>query len=70
MFEVGTGYLLWSPQVTMMTPMPQIELALAGHVNYLRLINGQSDDDETPAAAAASRPADELGDYLRTRMKG
>lgn len=54
----------------MMTPMPQIELALAGHVKYLRLINGQSDDDETPAAAAASRPADELGDYLRTRMKG
>lgn len=64
---VGTGYLLWSPETTLMTPMPQIELALKGHVKYLRLINGQP-EEETPTEAA-SQPVDGLADYLRKRAK-
>lgn len=67
---VGTGYLLWSPQTVLMTPMPQIELALRGHVKYLRLINGAPDDDPNEINM---RPADGpggLGDYLRRRARG
>jgi hypothetical protein len=50
-----------------MTPMPLIERALKGHVKYLRLINGQP-DEETPQDVA-TRPADQLGDYLRMRAR-
>lgn len=39
LFEVATGWLGWSPEQAMHTPIPQITLALKGRVDWARKTN-------------------------------
>jgi hypothetical protein len=50
MFQFATGYLGYTPEVAMHTPMPQILLALDGRIEWLRKTNGV--EDEKPANPA------------------
>lgn len=38
-FKLGTGWLGWTPQQTLHTPLPQLFLALEGRVDFLRKTN-------------------------------
>ena len=35
LFKVGTGYLGWTPEVTLNTPIPQIVLAYEGKIDFV-----------------------------------
>jgi len=38
-FKFGTGWLGWSPEQTLDTPMPQLFLALEGKIDFLKKTN-------------------------------
>lgn len=71
LFRCATGWLGWTPEVALITPMPLIELAMEGRYAYLRAVNGIPDDDATPEVPMipANGP-DGLISYLRRRAKG
>lgn len=71
LFKAATGWLGWTPEVALRTPMPLIELAMEGRYAYLRAVNGIPEDDD--ADTTPMRPASGPGgliDYLRHRAKG
>jgi hypothetical protein len=47
LFGVATGWLGWTPEVALSTPIPQIYVALKARTKWIAMRNGQS--DETPA---------------------
>jgi hypothetical protein len=49
LFGIATGWLGWTPEVALHTPMPQIYVALKARVRWLAIQNGRPDPDETPA---------------------
>lgn len=57
MFKVATGYLGWSPEIALNTPIPQIELALAGRQEWVRMTNPFGGGEEKPKAPVADRLA-------------
>jgi hypothetical protein len=59
LFLIGTGFLGWSAEQTMHTPMPQILLALDGKIEWTQSTNpwGASKDRQVKKA---ENPADKL----------
>jgi hypothetical protein len=71
LFKGATGWLGWTPDVALHTPMPLIELAMEGRYSYLRALNGiPEDDDQDPVVFAPASGPGGLMDYLRQRAKG
>lgn len=63
MFKVATGWLGWSPEVALNTPIPQIELALEGRFEWVRKTNPFGGGEEKPKPSVAER----LTNALRSR---
>ena len=45
---LGTGWLGWSPDVVLDTPMPQLFLALKGKVDFVKKTNPFGSGEEKP----------------------
>jgi len=58
MFKAATGWLGWPPETALITPVGQIELAMAGKVDFLKKTNPWGSSDTSPGAMAEpDRPA-------------
>lgn len=64
MFKVATGWLGWSPEVALNTPIPQIELALEGRIEWVRKTNPFCGGEAEPEAQASSG-----SEGLRAKLK-
>lgn len=51
-FKFGTGWLQWSPEQTLDTPMPQLFLALEGRIDFLKKTNPFGAPDKKPVDPA------------------
>ncbi|MDN5850306.1 MAG: hypothetical protein L0H63_11850 [Nitrococcus sp.] len=54
-FSVATGWLGWTPEVALGTPIPQIELALEGRIEWVRKTNPWGSGDPAPAPPVSER---------------
>lgn len=54
-FRIATGWLGWSPALAMRTPIPQIELALEGRLEWVRRTNPFGSGEEKPKPSVAER---------------
>jgi hypothetical protein len=64
MFRVATGWLGWTPDIALDTPLSQINLALAGKVDFLKKTNpwgSKEDTDESGVISRATKPEDVAG---------
>lgn len=67
MFSVGVGWLGWTPQVTWITPLPELFLAMDARLEWTRM---------THPFATAGKPGAKLGkpigvaDKLRAALSG
>ncbi len=52
MFKLGTGWLGWTPEVTLNTPIPQILLAFDGKVDFIVKTNPFGDGKSGKGAKA------------------
>lgn len=61
LFEMATGWLGWPPDVVLNTPIPQIELAIRGKIEFVKATNpfGSGDrDGDGKNPAVPSGPVD------------
>lgn len=49
LFGVATGWLGWTPEVALNTPIQQIHVALKARIEWVAMCNGQSPTSEAPA---------------------
>lgn len=64
LFRLATGWLGWVPEVALDTPLSQINLALAGKIDFLKKTNpwgSKEDADESGVISRASKPEDVPG---------
>lgn len=45
LFKMATGWLHWTPAQTYAATIPEISIALEGHIDLLKATNGADDDD-------------------------
>lgn len=60
---MATGWLGWSPEQALSTPIPQIELALEGRIEWTRKISGVEEE-----AAPAPKPG--VAERLKAALRG
>lgn len=57
---MATGWLGWSPEIALATPISQIELALAGKIDFIKKTNpfggGETEEDKMAKRLAEQRP--------------
>jgi hypothetical protein len=60
-FSVATGWLGWTPEVAMTTPLAAINLALEGKIDFLKKTNPWGSADDEAETDFASRKPDPEG---------
>lgn len=53
LYGVATGWLGWSPHDAWHTPMPEIYLAVKARMQWARMMNGETERQETMAEKVA-----------------
>ena len=61
LFKLATGWLRWTPEQTYAATIPEIALALEGHIDLLKATNGAADEDVTGATDAQRQANIEAG---------
>lgn len=69
MFQYATGWLGWAPDVALDTPLPQIELALDGKIDFLKKTNPWGSDGKTKGRKDRNEPAMALEKPAETRAE-
>ena len=60
LFQIGTGYLGWSAEQTMATPMPQILLALDAKIEWTQSTNPFESSKKPTSKDATKDPVEKL----------
>lgn len=63
MFQIATGYLGWTPDVALNTPICQIELALQGRVEWVKKTNPFGSGETKP------KPQGDVGEQLKKAFR-
>lgn len=68
MFRLATGWLGWTPDVALSTPLSQLNLAIAGKVDFVKKTNPWGSGEDTAESGVISRAAkpEDVGNAFRT----
>lgn len=61
LFKLATGWLRWTPEQTYAATIPEIALALEGHIDLLKATSGTADEDDTGITDAQRQANIEAG---------
>lgn len=61
LFKLATGWLGWTPEQTYAATIPEISLALEGHIDLLKATNGAADEEDTGITDAQRQANIEAG---------
>jgi hypothetical protein len=68
---MATGWLGWTPDIALDTPISQINLALAGKIDFIKKTNpwGSSEDAEDGRSISQATSPDRVADAFQTFVK-